>query len=243
LNKELKQQIKQDELVHAYQASASWLQGHKSQTRRAVEIGAVVLALVLGIGWFVSHRREQAERSLAEALEVFHGRVATETPASNEPTAGPTFATAQQKYEKAAEAFKKTADGHGSTDAGRRARYYLALCKVNLGQHAEAQKILEDLTGDGSRLERDQARLALAESRLASGAADKAIEDLQKLSDDRELAVPREYALMRLAAAQERAQQQEAAIKSYRRLTQEFPTSTYLPEARRKLESLGQSAS
>jgi tetratricopeptide (TPR) repeat protein len=241
LKKELKQQIKQDELVHAYETSASWVRGHKSQARIAIEIVAGVVVLGLALTWFLSWRKDKANRALNEGLEIFHARVATESTGNNEPGAGTTYATPQQKYEKAVEAFQKAAGGSG--EAGERARYYLALSQAQLGRHAEAEKGLQELASRGSALQQDLARVALAELHLSTRQLDKAIDELQKLSEKKDLAVPREYALMRLGTAFEQAQRHDEAVRSYRRVTQEFPTGAYAADARRRLQSLGQAVS
>ena len=237
MKRELKQQIKQDELVHAYETSADWMRGHKSQTRKAVEIVAAVAVLALALAWFLSWRKDRGTRALDEGLEVFHARVATEGPGNNEPGAGTTYATPQQKYEKAVEAFQKAAGAGG--EAGERARYYLALSQAQLGKNAEAEKTLEELSSRGSGLQQDLARVALAELHLSTKQLDKAIDGLKKLSEKNDLAVPREYALMRLGTALEQANRPDEAVRSYRRVTDEFPTGAYAGDARRRLQSLG----
>jgi tetratricopeptide (TPR) repeat protein len=237
LNRELKQQIKQDELVHAYEASADWVRGHKSQARKAVEIGAAVAAVALALALFLSWRGARATRALDEGLEIFHGRVATEGPGNNEPGAGTTYATPQQKFEKAAEAFEKAAGMGG--EAGARARYYLALSQARLGKHAEAEKSLQELASRSSGLQQDLANVALAELHLSTKQADKAIDELKKLSEKSDLGVPREYALMRLGAALEQANRTDEAVRSYRRVADEFPTGAYAGDARKRLQALG----
>lgn len=238
MKRQLRQRIKKDELVDAYQHTASWLHGHSAETRRAALIGGAVIVVALGVWMFVSHRQEQAEASLREGLRIFHGTVVGGETTAPEGS-GPTFATAEQKYRQAAEALQKTVDDYGSTEEGRRARYYLALSKLQLGEAEPAIAILDELARERGSLQADLARMALAEARLQAQQTDQALELLRQMADERQLSLPREYALMRLGGALERANRAEEAVKSYRRITDEFPTSVYASEARRRLETLG----
>ncbi len=237
MNKQLKHQIKQDELVTGVQNAASFLREHGQEVK--VTAAAVVVA-VLAIGGFTyyrSTRQADAERAFQAALATFHAPVAGE--ASPETPGGVRFAAPAEKFKQAVGEFDGVVRRYGSTDAGRRARYYAALCRLELGEAAEAEKALAEMaTGDKSKLEPALARLALADAYRRSGKVDQAIDAYKQMADDATLAVPRDHVLMALSHTLEEARRLPEAGAAYRRLVDEFPSSPYAPEARQRAEYL-----
>jgi TolA-binding protein len=123
---------------------------------------------------------------------------------------------------------------------GRRARYYAALANRELGKTAEAEAELKELSSGGDdALVRGLARLALADLHRSQAKWDPAIEGYRKIVDDNDSAIPRDHALMRLAATLEDAQRSPEAVATYRRVSEEFPASVYAPDAQRRREYLG----
>jgi tetratricopeptide (TPR) repeat protein len=241
LKRELRKQIKQDELVSGVEQAAAWARAHRDE----VKIGGLALAALLviggGLGYFVRHRHAEAERAFGEALQTFEAPVAGETPAGEPPSSpGPTFATAKEKFEKAAAVFDGVERRYPSEAAGRRARYFGALARIETGDYAQAEKALRETAAekDERALEPSLARLALAELYLRSGDTAKAIDTLREIAGDPKAAVGRDYALMTLGSTLEAAKRFAEASASYKRLTEEFPASVYASEARRRADYL-----
>jgi tetratricopeptide (TPR) repeat protein len=237
LNKQLKHQIKQDELVTGVQHAAGFLRAHAQEVK--VTVAAVVVA-VLAIGGFTYYRKSReadAERAFAAALATFNAPVAGET---QEAAPGAVrFASASEKFKQAVGEFDGVQRRFGSMDAGRRARYYAALCRLELGDNAEAEKALTELSsGDKAKLEPALARLALADAYRRSGKIDQAIDAYKQMADDTTIAVPRDHVLMALSHALEDAKRVPEAGAAYRRLADEFPASPYAAEARARAEYL-----
>jgi hypothetical protein len=237
LKKQLKHQIKQDELVTGVQHAAGFLREHAQEVK--VTAGAVIVA-VLAVGGFTYYRHSrgmEAERAFAAALATFHAPVAGET--QEAPPGGVRFATPSEKLKQAVGEFDGVARRFGSMDTGRRARYYAALCRLELGEAAEAEKALTELaSGDKSTLEPALARLALAEAYRRSGKVDQAIEAYKQMADDATLAVPRDHVLMALSHTLEDAKRLPEAGATYRRLADQFPASPYAAEARARADYL-----
>jgi TolA-binding protein len=238
LQKELKRQIREDEFKTAVEHALEWGRAHRAEVR-VTAIVAVVLSAALGAAaYFQTKQRAEAERSFAEAVETFEAPLAS---AAGAPPGPPTtFATAQEKYASAAASFDGVARKFPSRPEGLRARYFAALSRIELAQYAEAEKALLEIAADRrtGALEPALARLALAELYRRSGQTDKALEGFRQIVSDPGSAVPRDAALMSLATTLEDAKRLAEARASYRRLFEEFPTSVYAPEARRRAARL-----
>ena len=237
MNKQLKHQIKQDDLVTGVQHAAGFLRTHAQEVK--VTVAAVVVA-VLAIGGFTYYRKSReadAERAFAAALATFNAPVAGET--QEAAPAAVRFSSASMKLKQDVGEFDGVQRRFGSMDAGRRARYYAALCRLELGDNAEAEKALTELSsGDKAKLEPALARLALADAYRRSGKIDQAIDTYKQMADDTTIAVPRDHVLMALSHALEDAKRVPEAGAAYRRLADEFPASPYAAEARARAEYL-----
>jgi len=242
LKKELKQKIRQDEFVSFVEHATNWIASHREEAR----VTAIVVALLaVGAGalaFFQSRRNHEADQALSEALETFRAPVQNEQPQPEglEKPEAAAYATASEKYRKAVAAFDGIDRKYGSILAGRRARYYGALCRIELGETAEAEKALTPLAADKDvkSLEPALARVALADLYRRSGQTEKAIEAYRMLAADATLPLPRDYALINLARTLEEAHRLPEARDSYRRLSDEFPSSTFAYEAKQRASYL-----
>ncbi|MGH9884164.1 MAG: tetratricopeptide repeat protein [bacterium] len=240
MKKELKRQIKQDELREGVQHAGQWAVGHSDELRIGVLVAAVIVVLVGGIVYFQQHRKAQAERAFSDAAQVYHAQVKGEqVEPAPAPTSGETYANDKEKYEKAKGAFEGVYRRYGATAAGQRARYYAALSAMELGQYADADKELREIAAkSGDSLEPALARLALAESARRQGHAQEAIEAYRKLVEDTRQPLPRDHALMRLASLLEETEKRAEARAAYRQLAEEFPRSVYAAQARARADAL-----
>jgi hypothetical protein len=241
LKRELRKQIRQDELVTGFEQAMSWAGAHRNEVR----IGGIAVLAVLVVGggltYFVQHRHQAAESAFGEALRTFQAPVAGETdPGEPPPTGGPTFATAKEKFEKAAAAFDGVERRYPSEPAARRARYFGALARIETGDYAQAEKALRDAAAekDENALEPSLARLGLAELYVRSGQTGKAIDAYREIAQDPKATVGRDYALLTLGSILENAKRYAEASASYKRLTEEFPASVYASEARQRADYL-----
>jgi TolA-binding protein len=238
LRKELKDQIKQDELTTGLEQAAAWAARHRDELR----IGGLVLLVLAGAALAITHVREQrlreGDRALRDALTTFEAPVASELPPGAERPAGQVFPSAEEKYKTAAAAFEGVARRYPSSTAGVRATYFGALSRLELGQYPEAEKALKDLQERGAGLEPDLARLALADCYRRSGQVDKAVEAFRSFASNPSASLPRDQALMSAAQTLEDARRFAEARAAYRQLTEEFPASVFAAQARARAEYL-----
>ena len=240
MKREHRKQIKRDELVTGYARTAEWVTAHQREVR-ATLIGIVAVGvLAIAVTTFQGQRKASAEKAFAAALDIFHAPVAAEIPPGAQKPARLDFATPAEKYTKAAAAFDGVERQYGSLPAGRRARHYAALCRIEMGDYAAAEKALSGVASDSDRssLESALARIALADLHRRRGETDKAVAAYAQLVDEASLAIPRDHVLMSLASTLEDARRPKEARASYRRLTEEFPSSVFVAEARRRAENL-----
>jgi TolA-binding protein len=238
LRKELKDQIKQDELTSGLEQAAAWAARHRDELR----IGGLVLLVLAGAALAITHVREQrlreGDRALRDALTTFEAPVASELPPGAERPAGQVFPSAEEKYKTAAAAFEGVARRYPSSTAGVRATYFGALSRLELGQYPEAEKALKELQERGAGLEPDLARLALADCYRRSGQVDKAVEAFRSFASNPSASLPRDQALMSAAQTLEDARRFAEARAAYRQLTEEFPASVFAAQARARAEYL-----
>jgi tetratricopeptide (TPR) repeat protein len=238
LRKELKDQIKQDDLTTGLEQAAAWAARHRDELR----IGGLVFLVLAGAALAITHVREQrlreGDRALRDALTTFEAPVASELPPGAERPAGQVFPSAEEKYKTAAAAFEGVARRYSSSTAGVRATYFGALSRLELGQYPEAEKALKELQERGAGLEPDLARLALADCYRRSGQVDKAVEAFRSFASNPSASLPRDQALMSAAQTLEDARRFAEARAAYRQLTEEFPASVFAAQARARAEYL-----
>ena len=238
MRKELKDQIRQDELTTGLEQAAAWAARHRDELR----IGGLVFVVLAGAALAITHvpeqRQREGERAQRDALTKFESPLASELPPGVERPAGQVFLSAEEKYKTAAAAFEGVARRYPSSIAGVRASYFGALSRLELGQYAEAEKALKELQERGAGLEPDLARLALADCYRRSGQVDKAVEAFRSFASNPSASLPRDQALMSAAQTLEDARRFAEARAAYRQLTEEFPASVFAAQARARAEYL-----
>jgi hypothetical protein len=238
LKKELREQIKQDELVSGMEEAAGWAGAHRDELRIGLGVVAVLLAAVGAVGYFQGQRAREADRAFQDALTTYEAPVTSDlTPGSDRP-AGQVFATAEDKYKTAAAAFEGVARRFGSSKVGQRAAYYAAVSRIELGQYGDAEKTLKDLQSKGPGLEPELSRLALADIHRRKGEVDKAVDAYRGIATNPTASIPRDYALMSAAQTLEDAKRWADARAAYRQVYEQFPASLFAAEARRKADYL-----
>jgi tetratricopeptide (TPR) repeat protein len=238
MKRELKRQIKQDELRTGLERASLWTREHAREVQVTVVTLLVLFAAALIVQSFRDRQEAAAEASFSKAFETYHAPVTTELPPDATRPSG-AYATREEKFRKALsefEALEQSAPRH----LRPRARYYVALSRLELGDVAAAEKALSELAGrkDKDDLVPSLARLALADIHRGNGQPQKAIDAYRQMLEDSSFLLPRDHVLLKLGAVLEEANRLKDARASYERLVQEYPESVYAGEARQRAEYL-----
>ena len=205
-----------------------------------------VVVVLLGIaGSFVwrnyqSQRLKEFQGQFADALETYHSPVGEE---EQDNTATPDshkyhFQSDQERLEQALKKFIAVATDADSSEIGKFSGYYSALIKRELGQTEEAQQILESVLESAGLETRNLARSLLAELAEAENDHSQATVLLEEILDEELSSFPKEFVLLRLGRSHEALGQNEEALRFYRRITTEYPTSLYTETARAQIDQL-----
>lgn len=234
MNKELRDELKREEAVDPLQ-EAKGLLSRSEVVKPALAVIGLFIVLA-GLYYGQKFRAASAESAFARATEVFHAEVGK--PATG--ASGEAFKTPTEKFQKAKGMFDAVASSYGSAPAGRRARYYSALCLLELGQFAEAEEALKQVAAqkDAGAIEPSMARLRIGELVLQTGRAKEAATFYKSLIDDPASGLPADRLLFGLASSLEAAGEKLEARRAYTDLVNRHPQSPYVQDARQKAEAL-----
>jgi soluble lytic murein transglycosylase len=124
----------------------------------------------------------------------------------------------------------------GATPLAQYARYYTAVALLGLGRADEAATTLAALDGRVDGYLKEALPLRMAEAALARNVSAVAVGILEKASIDTVIAP--EEVLLRLGAAMEAAGEPERALRTYRRVYDEFPMSEQASAAEEAIAAL-----
>lgn len=137
-----RKELKHDKIKETLEHGAEAVYSH-SQLTLAVLLVVLVAAAVYG-GWRIYHDRKTAEANAAfdAAQKVYSARVGPPVPGQPVDPNELTFPDEATRAQEASRRFTEVANKYSSTNPGKLARYYDALCLEDLEQHNQA---LEEL--------------------------------------------------------------------------------------------------
>ncbi len=233
--------LKENEFARTVERAREVLASRQRDITLALTVVIVALVAIGGYAAWRSTRQSRANEMLASALAVFEAPVvppAPPTPGSAPPLPQPgTFQSEDAKLNAALPKFVDTASRYPQTDAGVTARYYAAGILASLGRVAEAEQQYQQVVDKaGSTIYGATARLGLADTLVAQGKYDSAINLYTELSRDSTSQVPLDAVLIQLGRAYAKAGKKDEAARAFTRVVDEFPQSVYVGDARRELE-------
>jgi len=206
----------------------------------------VIIVLLAAVGGYLVWKQSRdaaANEMLAVALAIYEAPVVpipAPAPGSPMPVQQPgTYPTEQAKLDLALPKLMEAADRYPNSGAGIAARYTAASILSRLGRYAEAeQRYQEVVNKGGNSIYMRTARMGLADTQVAQGKYDNAINLYTEMSRDPNSQIPVDSVLMQLGRAYTRAGRNEEAAGAFNRVINDFPQSLYTADARRELETV-----
>jgi len=235
-----RRQLKQNDFASSLAHVVSTVREERGRIL-AVVLGVIVTVVVVsGYAFWRKHTRDQAGAMFAEAMAVSESAIAPAPTVPGAKQAAGTFPTAKARSEAAVAAFQKVANAFPSTSDGLAAAYQSASALFNLGRLQEAENAYQDvMTRAGSSIYGPAARMGLAETLTAEGQYDRAIKEYTDLAAQRDGMMPVDGVLVQLARTYVKAGKTTEARATFKRVVDEFPTSSYASEARQQMTLLG----
>jgi predicted negative regulator of RcsB-dependent stress response len=229
-----RKELKQDKIKETIEHGAEAVISHGQFAGIVV---AIALAIAIGYGgWHLYIDRQTAQASVAfdEAMKAYQGRVGSPNPSDPGES---TYADEKARSQDAFNKFKKVADKYPSTNPGKLARYYSALCLEDLERQNQALEELKKISGSSDKELAAMAQYQIAIVDARGGKTDEAAKLLRALADKPTVLVPRPLVQLELAGVLRSSNPKEAAT-IYQQIKKEFPDSNIAEQADRGLESI-----
>jgi predicted negative regulator of RcsB-dependent stress response len=230
-----RKELKQDKIKETIEHGAEAVISHGQFTLFVV---ILALAAALGYGGWRFYIQRQTDAASAEsdaATKAYQGRIAA-APDPAEPNA-PFYPDESARAQDALQKFTKVADKYPSTNPGKLARYYAALCLEDLERHNQALEELKKISGSHDIELAAMAQYQMALLAARTGKTDEAVKALRALADKQSTLVPRPLVLLELAGLLRTSNPKEAA-SIYQQVKKEFPDTAMSDQADRGLDFL-----
>lgn len=231
-----RKELKQDRVRETFEHGAEAVLSHTRMASFALLTLIVVAAGYLGWKFYNERQTGQAQVALDTAMKIFNSPLAT----SGQPTlpGETTYPDAGKRAQDAQPKLEAVANQYPHTNPGKLARYYSALCLMDMDKLNQAGEELKRLDA-GS----DKELSALAKYQTAliderSGKKDEAIKTLQELSKAGSVLVPKPMVLLELAGLYSQTDRKQATAL-YEQLKKDYPNTPVADQADRGLQLLG----
>ena len=229
-----RQQLKQDKFAETVAEQVSRALEHQ-KTLATVAIVALVAVAILAGGWIYYNQRDQAASSeIAAALRTYGAPLRPPNAPKQEFMS---FTSAKERAEAARKAFQQVEDKYPHTRAAEFARYFVGVTSFEMGDTANAEKILKQAADSRDQNLAALGRFALASVYRAEGKDADAIKLYQELAERPAATVPKSTAQLELASLYQQKEPEEAA-KLYQQIQKDNPNSPAAQAAATRLAGL-----
>lgn len=230
-----RKELKKDEFREGFAHGAEAVRSHQQSI--ALVVGAILLIAVAVVGWRIYSQRKttQASAALDDAMKVYQARIRT----ASEPATDPneiTYTDEKNKFSDAAKKFDGIVALYSRTKPGLEARYYAALCYVQLGKYDVAEQDLSAVESSGDTDLAALAKFQQAGIYAANGKPQQAIELYNELMRNNPSAlVPKPIVMLSLAELYGRTNPAEAT-RLLNQIKVEYPNTPAADAAQKRLE-------
>jgi predicted negative regulator of RcsB-dependent stress response len=231
-----RKELKQDKVRETFEHGAEAVLSHSRVASIALLVVILVGAGYLGWRFYNEHQTEQAQVALDQAMRIFNAPIAT----SGQPAlpGETTYPTAEKRDQEAEPKLSAVAAQYSHTKPGKLARYYSALCLMDLDRLNQAEEQLKKLD---SGSDKELAALARYQSALIAkrnGNKQEAIKILEGLTTTGSVLVPKPMVQLELAGIYSQTDPKKAT-NIYEQLKKAYPNTPVADQADRGLELLG----
>jgi hypothetical protein len=232
-----RKELKQDKIKETIEHSAEAVISHGQFASIVVAVILVIVAGYFSWRYYNDSKTGRASTSFDEAMRVYQGRIGPPIPGSVADPNEPSYSDEKARAEAALSKFMSTANSYPSTNPGKLARYYAALCLENLERQNQALEELKKISGSSDKELASMAQYQMAVICARTGKPDEAAKLFRALADKPSVLVPRSLSLLELADALRTSNPKEAA-NIYQQIKNEFPDTSLADQADRGLNSL-----
>lgn len=230
-----RKELKQDKIKQTIEHGAEAVFSHGQFTGIVI---AVALTAVLGYyGWhfYIDRQTARASVQFDVAVKAYQGRIGAPAPGAD-PTE-PSYPDERARAQDALSKFTKVADSYSSTNPGKLARYYAALCLEDLERQNQALEELKKISGSSDKELAAMAQYQMAIIYARTEKPDDAAKLFRALADKPSVLVPRPLVLLELARTLRGSNPKEAA-NIYQQIKKEFPDTNMAEQADRGLDEI-----
>jgi len=230
-----RKELKQDKIKETFEHGAEAVISHGQFAGIVVALIAVIAVGYGGWRFYLDRKTEQASIAFDGAMKAFQGRIGPPSPIvdPNEPTYPDENARVQDALTK----FTGVANKYPSTNPGRLARYYEAICLEDLQRQSQALEELKKISGSSDKELSAMAQYQTAIIYSRTGKPDDAAKLFRALADKPSVIISRPLALLELANVLRATKPSEAA-NIYQQVKKEFPDTPLAEQADRGLDSI-----
>jgi len=228
-----RKELKHDKIKESIEHGAEAVFSH-SQLTLAVLVAILVVVSSCG-GWRIYTDRQTVQASAAfdAAMKVYSARIGG-TPDPAEPNE-PVYSDEQARAQDASVKFTSVADKYPSTNPGRLARYYAALCFEDLDRQNQALEELKKLSSSSDKELAAMAQYQTAVLYARTGKPNDAIKIYRALADKPSVIITKPLVLLELAGVLRQTNPGEAATV-YKQITKDYPDTPISDQAQQGLD-------
>ncbi len=230
-----RKELKQDKVRETFEHGAEAVLSHTRLASIALLAVIVIASGYLGWKFYSDRQTTQAQAALDDAMKIYNAPLSI----AGQPTlpGEVTYADEARRSQDAEVKLAVVAEKYPHTKPGKFARYYSALCLMDLDRLNQASEELKKLDAGADK---ELAALAQYQNALIAertGKNEEAVKDLRALSNSGSVLVPKPLVLLELAGILRQSDPKQAAT-IYEQIKKDYPNTTVADEADRGLGSI-----